>query len=77
MVRYSPSSRDKKRIDLHNFGGITRRKRSFGKPRRRWENNIKIHLGEILCEDVEWIDLAQDTGQWRALARTVMHLWVL
>jgi hypothetical protein len=46
-------------------------KRPLGRPRRRWEDNIKMGWGGI-----DWIDLAQDKNQWKALVNTVMNLWV-
>jgi hypothetical protein len=46
--------------------------RPLGRPRRRWEDNIKMDLREIGWVDMDWIDLAQDRDQWRALVRTVM-----
>jgi hypothetical protein len=50
-------------------------KRLIGRPRRRWVDNIKIYLREILEWDgVDWIDLTQDMDQWRALVNTVMNL---
>jgi hypothetical protein len=49
-------------------------KKSLGKPRRRWEDNIKIDLREIGWSGMDWIDLAQDRGQWRALVNTVMNI---
>jgi hypothetical protein len=53
-------------------------KRPFGRPRRRWVDNIKIDLkrDRIGCDGVDWIDLAQDRDQWRALVNTVMNLRV-
>jgi hypothetical protein len=51
-------------------------KRPLGRPRRRWVDNIKIYLREIGWDGVDWIDLAQDRGQWRALVNTVMSLRV-
>jgi hypothetical protein len=49
-------------------------KRPLGRPRRRWEDNIKMDLMEI--GDVDWIHLAQDRDWWRALMNTVMNLRV-
>ena len=51
-------------------------KRSLGRPRRRWEDNIKKDLQEVGrgCED--WIELAQDMDRWRALVSTVMNFRV-
>jgi hypothetical protein len=51
-------------------------KRPLGRPRCRWENNIKMYLGEIGWGGMDWIDLAQDRDQWRALVNTVMNLRV-
>jgi hypothetical protein len=47
-----------------------------GKPRRRWVDNIKMDLTEIGWYGMDWIDLAQDRDQWRALVNTVMILRV-
>jgi hypothetical protein len=46
------------------------------RPRRRWVGNIKMDLREIGCDGMDWIDLAQDRDQWRALVNTVMNLQV-
>jgi hypothetical protein len=51
-------------------------KRSLGRPRCRWEDNIRIDLREIASSGIDWIDLAQDRDQWRALVNTVMNLRV-
>jgi hypothetical protein len=48
-------------------------KRSLGRPRHRWMDN-KMDLREIEWGRMDWIDLAQDRGQWRALVNTVMNL---
>jgi hypothetical protein len=58
------------------FMGKAERKRPLGRPRRRWENNIKMDLREIGWDGMDWIDLAQDRDQWRALVSTVMNLRV-
>jgi hypothetical protein len=50
--------------------------RPLGRPRCRWENNIKMDLQEVGCEGMDWIDLAQDRDRWRALVNTVMNLRV-
>jgi hypothetical protein len=49
---------------------------SLGRLRRRWEDNIKMDFREIGWGDMDWIDLAQDMHQWRALINTVMNLQV-
>jgi hypothetical protein len=51
-------------------------KRPLGRPRRRWENNIRIDLRDIGWGEVDWIDLAQNREQWMALVNTVMNLRV-
>ena len=51
-------------------------KRPFGRPRRRWEDNIKMDLQEIGCGGMDWIELAQDRGRWRAHVNAVMNLRV-
>jgi hypothetical protein len=53
--------------------GIPERKRPPGRPRHRWEDNIKMDLREIGWGGMDWIDLTQDRGQWRALVNTVMN----
>jgi hypothetical protein len=52
-------------------------RRPLGRPRHRWEDNMKMDLREIGFGDVDWIDLAQDRDRWRALVNTVMNLRVL
>jgi hypothetical protein len=56
--------------------GKSEGKRSLGRPRRRWGDNIRMDLREIGWNGMDCIDLAQDRGQWRALANTVMKLWI-
>jgi hypothetical protein len=51
-------------------------KRLLGRPRRRWEDNIKMDLREIGIDAANWIRLAQDRVQWRAFVNTVMSLRV-
>jgi hypothetical protein len=49
-------------------------KRPLGRPRRRWVDNIRIDLRETGWDDMDWIDLAQDRDQCRALVNTVLNL---
>jgi hypothetical protein len=51
-------------------------KRPLGRPRRRWDNNIKMDLREIGIDGTNWIQLAQDRVQWRAFVNTVLNLRV-
>ena len=48
-------------------------KRPLGRPRRRWENNIKLDFQEVGCGGMDWIDLAQHRDRWRALVNAVMN----
>jgi hypothetical protein len=56
--------------------GKSEGKRPLGRPRRRWVDNIIMDLGEIGWDGVDWIELAQDRDQWRALVNSVMNLRV-
>jgi hypothetical protein len=49
-------------------------KRSLGRPRHRWEDNIKMDLQEVGCGGMDWIKLAQDRDRWQALVYVVMNL---
>jgi hypothetical protein len=51
-------------------------KRSLGRPRRRWVDDVKMTLREIGWGGMDWIDLAQDRDQWRALVNTGIKLRV-
>jgi hypothetical protein len=56
--------------------GKSEGKRQLGRPRRRWEDNIRTDLREIGWGGMDWLDLAPDRDQWRALVNTVMNLRV-
>jgi hypothetical protein len=51
-------------------------RRPLGRPRRRWDDNIKIDLQEVGCGGMDWIELAQDRDRWRALVNVLMNIWV-
>jgi hypothetical protein len=51
-------------------------KRPLGKPRHRWEDNIRMDHLELEWSDVDWTDLAQDRNSWRALVSSVFNLRV-
>ena len=58
------------------FVGRPEVKRSLGRPRLKWEDNIKINLQEVGCGGVEWFVLAQDRDRWRNFVYAIMTLWV-
>ena len=51
-------------------------KRPLGRPRHRWEDDIKMDLQEVGCGGIDWIELAQERGRWQALVNAVMKLQV-
>ena len=51
-------------------------KRPLGRPRLRWEDNIKMDLQEVRCGVMDWIELAQNRDRWQALVTAVMNLRV-
>jgi hypothetical protein len=48
-------------------------KRPLGRPRRRWEDNIKMDHQEVGCGGMDWIELAQDRDKWRAVVKAIMN----
>jgi len=56
--------------------GKTEGKRPLVRPRRRWEDNIKMDLQEVGCGSMDWIELAQDRDRWRGIVNAVMNLRV-
>jgi len=48
-------------------------KRPLGRPKRRWEDNIKMDLQEVGCGVMDWMGLAQDRDRWRALVNAVLN----
>jgi hypothetical protein len=78
---------EEKRKVYKVLGGKPKGKRPLGRPtcrwedvirpRRRWENGIRVDLRETGWGSIEWIQLAQDRGRWRSLVNTVMNLSLL
>jgi hypothetical protein len=58
------------------FVGKPEGKRPLGRLRPRWEDNIKLDLQDVGCEDMDWIDMAQDRDRWQALVNAIMNLQV-
>jgi len=56
--------------------GKSEGKRPLGRPRLRWEDNIKVDVQVVGREGMDWIELAQDRDRWRALVNAVMNLRV-
>ena len=65
------------RIGVHRvLMGIPEGKIPLGRPRRRWEENIKMDLQEVECGSMDWIEMAHDRKRWRASVNVVMNLRV-
>jgi hypothetical protein len=62
---------------VQSFGGKARMKRPLGRPRRRWENGIRMDRSDIGWEGVHWIHLAQRRDRWRAVVDVEMNFRVL
>jgi hypothetical protein len=70
------STHGEKRNSYRILVGTSEGKRLLGIRRSRWEDNTKMDLRERGWGGMDWIDLAQDSDQWRALVSTVMNLRV-
>jgi hypothetical protein len=56
--------------------GKPKGKRPLGRPRRRWEDNIKMNLQEVGCGCMDWTELVRDRDRWRALVNAAMNVRV-
>jgi hypothetical protein len=70
------STNEEKKNTYRLLMGKPEGKRPLGRPRRRWVDNIRMYLGEVGWDDVDWIGLAQDRNMWRALVNSVLNLRV-
>jgi hypothetical protein len=77
-MNWSRSMHEKDEKREQNFCPEMWKEESFGRPRHRWEDNIRMDRREIGCgESVDWIHLVQDRDQWWGLVNMVMNLRVL
>jgi hypothetical protein len=67
---------ERKGMQLGFLVGKSKGKRPEGRPRCRWDNNIEMDFREAGWSGMDWIDLAQDRGQWRTLMNTIMNLCI-
>jgi hypothetical protein len=58
------------------LGGKPEGKSPLGRPRRRWEENMRMNLQDVGCGGMDWIGLAQDIDRWRAIVNAVTILRV-
>jgi hypothetical protein len=65
-----------KRVAHRDLVGKREGTRPLGRPRRRWEDNLKMDLQEVGYEGMEWIELAQERDRWRALVNAVVNIRV-
>ena len=66
---------EERRIQGFWLGGKSDGKRPLVRPRRGWEDNIKMDVHEVGCAGgMDWIELAQDRDRWRTLVSAVMNL---
>jgi hypothetical protein len=76
MMGRTCSTNGEKRNAYKILVGSPEGRRPLGRPRLRWVNNIKMNLGDIGWDGRDWIDLAQDGDQWKALVNAVMKFRV-
>jgi hypothetical protein len=72
----SCSTNGEKRNACRLLVGKPEGKRPLLRPRRRWVDNIMMDHGEVGCDDMDWIGLAQDRNRWRAVVNSVLNLQV-
>ena len=66
----------KRRVIYRILVGKPEEKRPLGRPRLRWECNIKMDLQEVGCGDMDWINVALGRDKWQAFANVVINLQV-
>jgi hypothetical protein len=66
-----------KRIGIYrDLMGKAEGRRTLGRPRRRWEDNIRVDLQKVGCGGMDWIELVQDRDRWRTVANAVINFRV-
>jgi hypothetical protein len=65
-----------KRNEYRILVGKPEGKKPLGRPGRRWVDNIKMNLRDIVWDGMDWIELAQDRNRWRAFVNTIMNFRV-
>jgi hypothetical protein len=75
VIGISVAGMGEKRNAYRILVGKPEGKRPLGRPTRRWVDNIEMDLREIGWDGLDWMDMAQDRDQWRALVNTVLNLW--
>jgi hypothetical protein len=68
----SAYGREERRVQ--DFGEKPEGKRLLGRPRRRWEDNIKMDVQEVGCGGMDWVIVAQDRDRWRAHNSMLSHI---
>ena len=61
---------------MQGFGGETCGKEPLGRPRRKWEDSIRMAVKKVGCGGMKWIELVEDMERWRALVNAVMNLGI-
>jgi len=75
LIKLSTTKRRREAYTSFWWGNL-RGKRTLGRPRRRWEDNIKMDIQEMECGGTYWIQLARDEDRWRELMNAVMKFQV-
>jgi len=65
-----------RRVTYRMLVGKPEGKRPLGRPRLRWEDNVRMNRQEVECGIMDWIELAEDRDRWRALVNAVMNFRV-
>ena len=67
---------EERRVVYRVLVGKLEGRRPLGRPRHRWEDNIKMDLQDVGCGGMDWIELSQGKDRWWALVNAVLNLQV-